>query len=249
MPALLAVIPHPDDEAYSFAGTIALAARAGWRCLVHCATDGELGERHDGRAAEPETLGPDRAAELAASCAILGADAPVHWGLPDGGLAGIASQAGRIRATLDDLRPALVLSLGADGAYGHPDHLAVYRWVREAWESLPGERPPLLFAAFPPGLFVPQYEKCVASGIMGDPPRLRPAGIGAAPAHYALDVSSVRPLKKRSIASHRTQLPGGRAEALFPAAIVSALLATERFTDARGERGPAVAATLARFAP
>ena len=48
MPALLAIIPHPDDESYSFGGTLALAAAASWRCLVQCATSGERGKRHDG---------------------------------------------------------------------------------------------------------------------------------------------------------------------------------------------------------
>ena len=48
MPTLLAVIAHPDDESYSFGGTLALAAQAGWRCHVLSLTSGEGGKRNDG---------------------------------------------------------------------------------------------------------------------------------------------------------------------------------------------------------
>ena len=242
---LLAIIPHPDDESYSFGGTIALAARAGWRCVVHCATNGELGERHDGVATAPETLGPARAAELVASCRALGAERPLLWGLPDGGLAQEPSQRERIVAVLRGIRPDLVLVLGADGAYGHPDHLAVYRWVRAAWETSVEPRPALLLAAFPRGLFLPQYGKCVVSGIMGDPPLVTPDDLGSNRAHYEVDVSAVRESKLAAIGSHRTQLAGGSPESMFPPGIVAALLGRERFIDARGARDERTAVLLA----
>ncbi|HEY5477471.1 MAG TPA: PIG-L family deacetylase, partial [Tepidiformaceae bacterium] len=59
MPKLLAIIPHPDDEAYSFGGTIALATLAGWKCLVVCCSSGEAGELNGGPP-NPATLGPLR---------------------------------------------------------------------------------------------------------------------------------------------------------------------------------------------
>ena len=43
MGTILAVIPHPDDETYSFGGTLVLAAAKGWRCFVAPATAGEAG--------------------------------------------------------------------------------------------------------------------------------------------------------------------------------------------------------------
>jgi len=248
MATLLAIIPHPDDESYSFGGTIALAVRAGWRCVVHCATNGELGGRHDGVVAAPATLGPTRAAELAASCRALGAEPPVLWGLPDGGLAREADQAGRILRTMRELTPELVLALGADGAYGHPDHLAVFRWVRDAWASLAEPRPALLLAAFPRGLFRLQYEKCVASGIMGDPPPATPADLGSEWADYDIDVGSARGSKLAAIGAHRTQLRDGTAESMFPPGIVAALVARERFVDAGGARDQPTAALLASLA-
>jgi N-acetyl-1-D-myo-inositol-2-amino-2-deoxy-alpha-D-glucopyranoside deacetylase len=239
MTALLAIIPHPDDESYSFGGTIALAAQAGWRCHVVCASRGEGGQRHDGGPPDRQRLGADREAELRRSCEVLGAEVGEVWGLPDGGLLAMQPQQGRVRAAMERLRPEVVLSLGPDGAYGHPDHIAVHRWVLAAWQELAGPRPALLFAAFEPGLFRAQYEKCVASGIMGDPPLLAPSGLGARGWHYEVDVSGVRDVKLASIAAHRSQLPLGDPRLLFPAGIVDALLGVERLIDASGEARPA----------
>lgn len=244
MPRLLAVIPHPDDESYSFAGTIALAAGAGWECEVHCATFGEHGERHDGVPADPRTLADAREAELRESCRILGARSPRFWGLPDGELALHAGEAARLVRLFETDRPDLVLALGSDGAYGHPDHLALTRWLVDTWKRAPEPRPALLLAAFPPGLFLPQYAKCLAAGIMGEPPVLAPAALGTASAHYEVDITPARDRKLASIAAHRSQLPRGNPDALFPPGIVTALLDRERFVDARGMRDPQVAALL-----
>lgn len=246
MPTLLVVIPHPDDEAYAFGGTIALAANAGWHCVVHCVSAGERGKRHDGGLADAVSVATVRRAELAASCRALGADPPVIWELPDGALAGEPSHADRIVSLFLKLKPDLVLALGADGAYGHPDHIAVYRWVRQAWEASTGSRPPLLFAAFPRGLFLPQYEKCI--GMMGNPPCPPPEAIGAVPAHYGLSTLSVVPEKLSAIRAHRSQIPLG-ANSMFPGNIIHALWRVERYSDAAGEPQIEVARLLHAIQP
>lgn len=246
MPRLLAFIPHPDDESYSFGGTVALAARAGWDCFIECASFGERGKRHDGGDTSPNDVAEAREAELEASCRLLGAHRPRCWGLPDGELRSHRGEQPRIASTISRLDPALVLTLGPDGAYGHPDHIALHQWVTEAWAALPDPKPPLLYAAFPPALFLPQYEKC--SGMMGDPPSPSPSEIGARERHYTVDIRAVRETKLASIRAHLSQLPGGDPEALFPPGIVAALLAEEWFTDASGRADPGVAALLASLA-
>ena len=84
MPRLLAFVPHPDDESYSFGGLIALAARAGWECQVVCCSSGEKGQRHDGGPSEPMAVAAAREAELDASCTALGAMPPAFLHLHDG---------------------------------------------------------------------------------------------------------------------------------------------------------------------
>lgn len=246
MPRLLAFIPHPDDESYSFGGTIALAARTGWDCYVECASFGERGKRHDGDDTTPNGVAEAREAELEASCRRLGANPPGFWGLPDGELRLHRGEQRRILAAITRLQPNLVLTLGSDGVYGHPDHIALHRWVSEAWSALPAGRPPLLYAAFPPGLFLPQYEKCI--GMMGDPPTPPPTAIGAAERHYAVDIHPVRETKLASIGAHRSQLPGGDPEALFPPGLVHALLEEEWFTDASGRADPGTVALMRTLA-
>ena len=244
MPRVLAFIPHPDDESYSFGGTLALAARAGWECFVECASYGERGKRHDGGPALPNDIADARGAELEASCALLGAAPPRFWGLPDGEMRLHRGEHLRIRRLISELRPELVLTLGPDGAYGHPDHIALHRWVSEVWDAMaPESRPTLLYAAFPKGLFLPQWEKVGKK--LGDPPNPPAEAIGNNEFDYEVDISGVCKAKLAAIAAHRSQLPGGDVEAMFPTGIVSKLLDTERFIDARGGPDPAVATILA----
>lgn len=227
-PTLLAFIPHPDDEAYAFGGTIARAADAGWRCVIACASSGERGERYDGQPSDPEALAQVREAELAESCSVLGAEQPLFWRLPDRELASCGSQAFRVHDVITAVDPDVILTLGADGAYGHPDHIALHRWVIEGWDLVPREfRPPVLLTTFPRGLFVPQYELC--RPILGDPPELPPTALGADVFDVEVDVAQHRERKLRALAAHRTQLPAGDPLKIFPEGLVEQLLDAERF--------------------
>lgn len=247
MPTILAFVAHPDDETYPFGGTLALAARAGWRCAVYAATAGEGGERHDGGAPGREALAEARLRELGASCRALGAEPPVCWNLPDGGLSQIASQTDRAVDAIREHRPDVVLSLGRDGAYGHPDHLAVFRWVTDAVAAA-DEAPALLLAAFPTGLFLPQYELCRVAGVLGDPPVLDPRSLGGGQVHYSVPIGATAGQKLASIAAHRTQLPDGDPRSLFPPGIIDDLLSIERFADASGRANRRIRRLLAQLA-
>ena len=127
-------------------------------------------------------------------------------------------------------KPDLVMTLGADGAYGHPDHIAVHRWV----SAVLTERPDVagLYASFRPGAMLGQYELCVTSGVLGSPPILEPAELGEPLAQYEVGTGHVRETKLAAIAAHRSQLAGGDPRNLFPEGIVDGLLNVERFMDA-----------------
>ncbi len=240
MPTILTLVPHPDDEAYSVAGTLALAAAAGWHCVVVAVTAGEGGLCHNGRARTPAALGRLRLAELASACAALGAHAAPSPRFPDGGLAESRALAPAIQSLLDRHQPDILVTLGPDGAYGHPDHLALHRTICHVVEALPAP-PALLFAAFPAGLFIPQYERC--RPILGSPPAIEPAAIGITTPDFRVPIASVARAKLEAIGAHQSQLPGGDPEALFPRGIVSALLSEEWFLLHR----PADMARVARL--
>jgi N-acetyl-1-D-myo-inositol-2-amino-2-deoxy-alpha-D-glucopyranoside deacetylase len=124
----------------------------------------------------------------------------------------------------------VAMVMGPDGVYGHPDHLAMHRWVLLAHACYEFERPLLVMPVFPRGLFLPQYEKCLEAGTLGARPELKGRHIGADTSRaQALDIRSVAARKLAAIACHRSQLPGGDPRALFPPGIVDQLLETEYY--------------------
>jgi LmbE family N-acetylglucosaminyl deacetylase len=112
---------------------MAAATDLGQRVVCVSATAGELGSP-DPLTWPPARLGPVRRWEAAAAMAVLGVDDHRLLGLPDGDLAAYDAEGiVLVGALLDELAPDTILTFGPDGATGHPDHLAVHRWVTEAW--------------------------------------------------------------------------------------------------------------------
>lgn len=142
---ILSVWAHPDDETYLAAGLMAAARDRGQRVVCATATLGEHGTS-DPAAWPPERLGRVRAWEAAAAMAVLGVAEHEVLGLPDGGLED-HDAIGATWATvlLDRVRPDTILTFGPDGITGHPDHVAVHRWVTAAWLA-GGRRGRLLYA-------------------------------------------------------------------------------------------------------
>ncbi|HET9952837.1 MAG TPA: PIG-L family deacetylase [Candidatus Eisenbacteria bacterium] len=130
---LLAVLAHPDDESLGFGGVLAKYAAEGVETAVVTATRGDAGRyrgvkegegpEHPGR----EALARIREGELRAAAALLGVRHLALLGYPDGALDRVdaVEATGRIADEIRRLRPHVVVSFGPDGAYGHPDHIAV----------------------------------------------------------------------------------------------------------------------------
>jgi LmbE family N-acetylglucosaminyl deacetylase len=258
---VLGIFPHPDDEAYSAAGTLALAAAAGAEVHILCATRGEGGEVAPGVAATAATLADVRADELAASCRTVGARPPRFLGYRDGTLADqlLPEAVGRIVSEIRLVRPEVVITFGADGVYGHPDHIALHKLVLPAFRSAgggtrfpeevhgPGHAPRrLLYVAYPRGLFRPQWEKLLGTSLAGAARQVNPEHLGVDPAEFAVqvDISAVAQTKLAAIACHRSQLPDGDPRSLFPPGLVPLLLGVEYFQHGEGERPPAGATDI-----
>lgn len=136
---LLAVLAHPDDESLGVGGTLAKCAADGVDVFLITATRGEGGrfrgyrcgdERHPGAV----TLGNVRAAELRAAATELGVREVSLLDYPDQHLdnAHPREAVGRIARHLRAFRPEVVLTFGPDGAYGHPDHIAISQFTTAA---------------------------------------------------------------------------------------------------------------------
>ena len=151
---LLGVFAHPDDEVFCAGGTIARAAEAGAEVMIVSATRGEQGQIRDPAAATRRTLGAVRERELCAAAAELGVQRVQVLAYPDGTLQHHRSSLGA--AIADIMRrfdPDTVITFGADGGYGHPDHVAISETATKAFRALVrdhdrGQR--LYHAVFPP---------------------------------------------------------------------------------------------------
>ena len=128
---LMAVLAHPDDETLGVGGTLAKYAAQGVQTSVVTATRGQKGQFR-GHRDGPEhpgarRLGEIREQELREAASVLGVGDVAVLDYQDQELdradtaEAIALIAGHIRR----VRPHVVMTFGPDGAYGHPDHIAI----------------------------------------------------------------------------------------------------------------------------
>jgi LmbE family N-acetylglucosaminyl deacetylase len=129
---LMAVLAHPDDESLGFGGTLATYASAGVETFLVTATRGERGRYRghgpgDALHPGPQELGRIRERELRAAGAVLGIREVALLDYRDGDLdrADPREAMERIAAHVRRIRPHVVVTFGAEGAYGHPDHIAI----------------------------------------------------------------------------------------------------------------------------
>ncbi len=211
---------HPDDEAISTGGTMALASDAGHRVILVVATRGEEGEPVAGVLAEGEQLGDRREAEVRASAAMLGVDEVLFLGYRDSGMVGEPSndaadsfwradldQAGQRLADILTANDASIL-VGYDpnGVYGHPDHIQVHRVGARAatlahvktvyWATANRD---LIQQAMDNGAFDDE----------GDPdPRVNRAEMGMPLEEltHGIDVSAAIERKRAALACHKSQI-------------------------------------------
>lgn len=132
---LLAVLAHPDDESLGFGGTFAKYAAEGIETFLVTATCGELGRFGPrGERGDPAEVGRVREAELRAAAGVLGIREVSVLGFPDGGVDSVPAGTA-IRAIVSHIRriqPHVLVTFGPEGAYGHPDHIAISQFATAA---------------------------------------------------------------------------------------------------------------------
>src|SRR3977135_3463238 len=138
---LMAVHAHPDDEAISTGGVLALAAAEGIRTVVVTCTNGELGDGPGG--VKPGEEGHDEAAvvatrrvELEKAVKELGVDHLEMLGYHDSGMVDwsykdrpdvfsqvpVDEAAGRLSELFEREQPAVATSSEEETAYRDPHH-------------------------------------------------------------------------------------------------------------------------------
>ncbi|MGQ9489195.1 MAG: PIG-L deacetylase family protein [Anaerolineae bacterium] len=132
---ILAVFAHPDDE-IGVGSTLAYYSDAGVHTVLVCATRGEAATIFCEDCATRETLAQVRTRELECACQHLGIR-ELHWlDWPDGGIKDLPRDAAvrRVVRLIREIRPHVILTHPENGLYPHPDHLAVWEIVREAFD-------------------------------------------------------------------------------------------------------------------
>jgi LmbE family N-acetylglucosaminyl deacetylase len=125
---LMCVLAHPDDESLGTGGTLAKCAAEGIATYLVTATRGERGRFGDSTESPgPDIVGRAREAELLAAAKELGLREVSFLDYPDGALDAVdpAEAIGKIAGHLRRVKPQVVITFGPDGAYGHPDHIAI----------------------------------------------------------------------------------------------------------------------------
>jgi mycothiol S-conjugate amidase len=141
---ILAIFAHPDDE-IGASSTLAYYGQAGVRTVLVCATRGEAATIFCDDCATRETLAEVRTRELECACGHLGIGELRWLDWPDGGVNTLrrAEAVGVIVRQIREVRPDVILTHPKDGLYPHPDHLAIWELVQEAFTAAadPAEYP------------------------------------------------------------------------------------------------------------
>lgn len=182
---ILVVFPHPDDEAFSVAGTLAMYINAGTPVTYMCLTLGQMG-RNLGNPpfTTREGLPVIRKRELLDAVQAIGIQDLRMMGLRDKTIEFEDDEmlTNMISDAIDELKPSLVISF-YPGYSVHPDHDATGRAVVRAVGRIPEkERPKLQCVAF--------SNNCVEE--IGEPDIIN-------------DIRSVMKQKFGAIQAHRSQ--------------------------------------------
>jgi len=118
---LLAIAAHRDDVELLCGGTLAKAARAGYKTGILDLTAGELGTRGTAEV---------RAAEAEHAAKALGVTLRENLGLPDAGIVNDPPTREKLARALRRLQPRVVIAPALEGR--HPDHRMTAQLVRDA---------------------------------------------------------------------------------------------------------------------
>ena len=132
---LMCVLAHPDDESLGNGGILAKYAAEGVETYLVTATRGERGWFGDeSEYPGPQALGKIREAELLAAARVLGIRRVDFLDFLDGDLdqAHPAEAIAKIAEQVRRVKPDVIVTFGPDGAYGHPDHIAICQFTTAA---------------------------------------------------------------------------------------------------------------------
>ena len=210
---LMVITAHPDDESLGFGGTLSRYSDEGIEAHVLCATGGEGGRHGDGPHPGPGALARIREGELRAAAGELGLHDVQLLGYVDRALdqAEPAEAVRRIEQHLLRVRPDVVVTFGPEGAYGHPDHVAISQLVTAATVTTAGLRhlvKKLYYMAWGPAMWAAYQQafKRLTSRVDGVVREAQPWPEWLITTR--VDARAYWPVVWRAVQCHKTQMPG-----------------------------------------
>ena len=134
---VMAVFAHPDDE-IDVSPMLTKLASQGHKVYLTIATNGNMGIREHAKIPAGDSLAHVRARETECTCKILGINPPIMLGLGDGKLTNwdaLSILRKRVDSIIAVYKPDIVITWGAEGGSGHPDHRMVGAVVTELFQS------------------------------------------------------------------------------------------------------------------
>jgi len=188
---ILVFMPHPDDEAVFCSGLLKKLTTNHIPVKLITLTSGEKSTLVFGLKPN-EDLATVRRTEQANSCQILGITDYEILSLPDGGLKTKENQVKKIISQqIHIFNPTHIVSLEPDGIYGHPDHIALSKFVSDVVAS-PRK---LLYAT------IPEFKKKRPVSKMSEKEIISPI----VPAFHLKLSPTEKATKIKSLQAHRTQ--------------------------------------------
>ena len=200
---LLAIFPHPDDEAFSCSGLLYYHTSLGNQASLICLTRGEsasLGQMS-------KDLGEQRLNELRNSAKLLGISSIDCPGFKDSQLSTEDGLKDYLAEKIKEMNPQIIISFCRDGAYGHIDHVHLTKLLISLLQS--NSTIDFLGAAFPKAMFLPLFKRLrrYRNGQLADKTLMsEDFGFKAEEADFTLSYAEMERIKSASIACHKSQL-------------------------------------------
>ncbi len=235
---------HPDDEAITVGGTLAIAADAGHRVVLVFGTRGDLGEVDDGVLEPDEALGQRREQEARAAAAVLGAARVEFLPYHDSGMAGestndaddafaaadVEEAAAHLAEVLREERADVLTVYDERGGYGHPDHIQVHVVGRRA-AALAGT--PRVYAATTSREHFLGLADLLTDLVPPDMERPDPdeldLGVPEARITTTVDVTAALDRKRAAMAAHPSQISDESFFLALPSEAFAMVFGTEWF--------------------
>ncbi len=193
---LMTIFPHPDDESMPVGGLLIAAQKWGWKTIVVSLTPGGAGRIHI--KGQGKSLAEIRGEELKEATRIMKVDIVEVGDFDDGKLKTELGWKKWVDLMMDKYQPEVVVTYDPSGFYGHPDHIAVSKYLYGKYMQMGSEKGWQLWFMAVPELFKGRWKITGMEKVLGQ--MVEPT--------YRLNLGWNWLLKWQAVRAHKSQKLG-----------------------------------------